>query len=613
MKIGMRNSFMLMISIVIAIILVVSGCGGGDSISSSGGTSTNLKGALFSILNPVPVVSNTLLRQNAGSPINGAQVSYVVDQTGIAGFGAAKITVATATTNSNGVASIAIPAGAYTAQFSGLPTDLVAGENAAYYNSETVTASSSKNYRADQYIFSITSPVALSSLTIEVYQTNSAGVVDQGSYSNSVDPLTGNVASSIHDPIVYNKTTTLSSVTTDAEIVELFKGSYRAVIRATPVLSTDSLAVYISNVFTVTGGGVTASTPVALAAPNKAPSITLQNTSGAGLASYGVSFYEAANKIFLGTVSTNASGVASIGVSGSVTSVIATIADNTAAYKGVYVFNDINTSITATLKQFTIAGQVQPSVGSLDALDPLSVYARTNSGLGRWADNVNVASVSATPGTGVYTLTLFGGAASVLNYKIGASSVKGFPDLTKTSVAVTNASLTSQNIAVAPGGVILGKIQTEGKLDLASIRVSVYGASADGVIEEVASMQTNSTGDYSLEVPYGTYFLLANGAVSDGIGISAGAATYQKNLTQFSLLGQVSKNLGNTTAGANAASVLIGAQSATTNSLGVFTFNVMEGKNWICAVPSATNDPTYGYTCNLNVLVDASTVAAARQ
>ena len=204
---------------------------------------------------------------------------------------------------------------------------------------------------------------------------------------------------------------------------------------------------------------------------------------------------------------------------------------------------------------------------------------------------------------GIYMSPLKGNADKGLYAQIG----------TKTSVAVTNASLTSQNIAVAPGGVILGKIQTEGKLDLASIRVSVYGASADGVIEEVASMQTNSTGDYSLEVPYGTYFLLANGAVSDGIGISAGAATYQKNLTQFSLLGQVSKNLGNTTAGANAASVLIGAQSATTNSLGVFTFNVMEGKNWICAVPSATNDPTYGYTCNLNVLVDASTVAAARQ
>jgi hypothetical protein len=453
----------------------------------------------------------------------------------------------------------------------------------------------------------------MGSVKIDVYQTDSAGNVDWGNYTTAVNPWALSAGPSLRNPIVYSKTTSgLAGATTDTENVELFKGYYRIVITATPSVAANSIATYISSVITVAGGGATVSTPVALAAPSKAPSITLQDTTGAALANYTVYFYESTNKILIGTATSSALGVASVGAPSGTTGVLAKIY-NGATYLGVYAFSDINTTSAATLKQFTVQGQVQPNSGTLDATDPLTVYALTNSGLGRWADNSAVASVAATPGTGVYSLTLFGGTTAALNYKLGASSVKGYPDVTKTSIALNNAALTGQNIAVAPGGLILGKIQTEGKVDIAGVTVYVFGTAADGVIEQaVSSVVTNATGDYSIEVPYGTYFLLVNGAVTDGISISAGAVTYQKNLTQFAMTGQVSKNLGSTTAGANAASVLIGFQTATTSNLGVYTINVMEGKNWICMAPSAVNDPTYGAACTLNVQVDATTVAAAR-
>ncbi len=615
MKIGIRKGVGLVMALTAAITLGMAGCssGGGDSAAPAGGTATsaNLKGALYSTLSTAPVVSSTLSRQTL-TAIVGATVNYVQDVTGVAGFGAGKILVGSATTNASGVASFAAPAGSYTARLSGTPNDLVAGENAAYFSSETVSSSGGKAYQADQYAFPITSAISMSNVTVQVYQTDSAGTVDWGSYTTAVNPWALTAAASTRNPIVYSKSAAPATTTTDTQNVELFKGYYRVVITATPTTVTDSIATYIGPVITVAGGGATVSTPVTLVAPSKAPSVTLQDTAGAVLAGFTVDFFESTNKIRIGTATTNASGVASIGAPSGTTGVIAKIYDTTAAYKGVYAFSDINTTSAATLKQFTVDGLVQPNAGSLDATDALTVYALTNSGLGRWADNATVALVAATPGTGVYQLTLFGGTAGAQNYKLGAISVKGYPDVTKTSIALNNAALTGQNIAVAPGGLILGKIQTEGKTDIAGVTVSVYGTSADGIIDLVNAGVTNATGDYSIEVPYGTYFLLVNGAVTDGIVISAGAVTTQKNLTQFAMTGQVSKNLGSTTSGANAASVLIGFQTATTSSLGVYTINVMEGKNWVCMAPSAVNDPTYGAACTLSVLVNKDTVAAAR-
>ncbi|MCR4303614.1 MAG: hypothetical protein NUV63_05225 [Gallionella sp.] len=539
-------------------------------------------------------------------------MTYVSDQTGIAGFGAARITVAAATSDINGVGSFAVPAGSYTAQLSALPANLVTGENAAYYSTETVTTSGVKTYQADQYGWVITSPVPLSSVQISVYQTDSAGLVDRGSYTNAVDPTNATLMSSLRNPIVFDRTTALASATTTTETIELFKGNYKLVIRGTPVSAADVLAPYITSMITVAGGGLTVSNPITLAAPSKAPTITLKDTAGAALAGYTVDFYESTNKILLGSSVTDALGVASVGAPSGVTGVVAVIYDTLAAYKGVYIFSDINASFAATLQQYTVTGQLQASVGALNSTNTPTVYARTDTTLGRWADSANVASATAAAGTGTYTLTLFGGTPTALSYKISATNVTDFPDVAKVSIAVSNANLANQNIAVTPGGVILGRIQTEGKVDLPGVTVYIYGTAADGIIDLVNSTVTDATGSYSLQVPNGTYFLLVNGAVTDGLSVSAAAPTVSKNLTQFSMTGQVSKNLGTTTTGASLATVVAGFQTATASSLGVYTINVMEGKNWICASPSAANDPTYGYSCTLNVLVDATTVAAAR-
>lgn len=604
----------LFLAILLSIAIISCGGGGGDGGGTTT-TSSNLKAALYPTLNTAPVVSSTLLRQTAAGIAN-AKVNYVVDQTGVAGFNAAKITVASATSDVNGVASFAVPTGTYSAKLSSLPADAVTGENAEYYATETVTASGGKSYQTDQYSVAITSPFPLASVQVSVYQTDSTGKVDWGSYTNAVDPVTGIVASALRNPIVFDKTTTMvgTATTSTIENVELFKGYYRIVVRGTPVTPANALAPYISTVITVAGGGGTQNHAAALLAPSKAPSITLQDTTGAPIKTgYTVNFYESTNHILLGTADTDLiTGVASVGAPTGVTSVVAKIyAPTTAAYQGVYVFSDIATSSAMILQQFTVAGQLQPSSGALDTTAVPTVYALANSGLGRWADT-EVASANATAGTGVYSLTLFGGTTAPLNYKLSARNVTGFPDVTKKVVAVSNPTA-GQNITVAPGGVILGRLQTEGKADLANVLVSVFGTAADGIIELVNSQLTDATGNYSLQVPYGTYFLLVNGAVTDGLTVSSGTPTVSKNLTQFAMTGQVSKKIGSTTQGASGATVFAGFQTATGSSLGVYTINVMEGKNWICAAPSAVNDPTYGYSCNLNVLVDAASVAAARK
>lgn len=593
---------------------VITGCGGGGGSSAGGGTptptSSNLKGALYSVMSTVPVVTNSLQRQTSTGIAN-ATVSYVTDTTGIAGFNTAKITVAGALTDVNGTASMAVPAGNYTAKLSGLPLDLVTGENAPYYATETVNASGTKTYTADQYTVNITASVPLATVDVTVYQTDSAGNVDYGSYTKAVNPITGAVGAATRNPIVFAKTAAVAGgATTATENIELFKGYYRIVVRATAVTATNVLAPDISSVITVAGGGLTSSHNVTMVAPSKVPTITLNDTTGAAITTgYTVQFYEKTNRILLGTAVTDAAGTASVGAAAGTTGVVAKIlAPTTLAYSGVYVFNDINSSASAILNQYTVTGQLQPTANTLDPVAIPTVYALANTGLGRWIDT-QVASTTAAAGTGVYTLTLFGNTAG-LSYKLSANNVTNFPDVTKLTVSV-NGALTAQNIAVAPGAVILGKLQTEGKVDLNGYTVEVYGTSADGIIDLVASAVT-ATGNYSIQVPYGTYFLMVNGAVTEGITVSAGTPTATKNLTEFALTGQVSKNLGTTTAGASGATVYAGTLTATTGGLGTYSIKVMEGKNWICAAPSAT-DATYGYTCVLNVLVDATSVAAARQ
>jgi len=591
--------------------LVMAGCSGSDS--GGGAASANLKGALYSTLNTAPVVSTTLQDQT-GTGIAAANVSYTLDQNGVAGFDAAKITVASANSDVNGIASFAVPAGTYTAQLSGLPTDKFTGENAPYFATESVSTSTGKTYKTDKYSVNITSPLPLASVQVSVYQTDAVGTVDWGNFTKVVNPANGSVTSSIRNPIVFSKTTTIGNTNTTSTIenVELFKGNYRIVVRGTPVDPTKSLAPDISSVITVAGGAFALNHSASLVAPGKSPTITLNDTAGAPITTgYKVEFFESVNHISLGSTTTDpVTGVASIGAPSGVTSVVAKIYSPTNAYQAVYVFNNINTSSSAILQQFTVGGQLQPSSGTLNATAVPTVVALANSGLGRWADG-EVSTVSATAGTGVYTLTLFGVATTGLNYKLSARNVTDFPDVSKKDVSVS-LNVTGQNIAVAPGGVILGRLQTEGKVDLPNVTVTAYGTAADGIIEVINSQQTDATGNYSLQVPYGTYFLLVNGAVSDGLTVSGGASTVSKNLTQFSMTGQVSKNLGSTTQGAAGAKVIAGFQNTTTNSLGVYTINVMEGKNWICAAPSAVNDPTYGYVCNLNVLVDAASVAASR-
>jgi hypothetical protein len=502
----------------------------------------------------------------------------------------------------------------------------VAGSNAPYTTSESVSADATKNYQADQYTWNVTYSAGLSSVALLIYQTDTAGTVDWGNYTKIVDPINGSVGSGVRNPVVYfNNVTGLAGATTNSQSVELFKGNYRAVIIATPSTGTTPIATYLGSVFSVAGTGLIASAnAVTLAAPTISPAVTLLNTGGTAVAGISVAYYETSNKMYIGSATTDGTGTATIGAPTGTTGVIAAITTGTPT--GGYIFNNLATSASVTLQQYTVTGSIKAPTGmSLDATQTPQVYAQIDSGLGRWnsVDYTDVATATATAGTGAYTLTLYGAktGTSAIKYKIGVRTaggndgVLGYPGVSKTSVALSNAALTAQDINVAQGGVVMGYVHTEANAAVAAT-VSIYGTSADGVIDLVASASTGSpvAGVFTIEVPNGNYFMMVNGAVSEGVSASTGSL-YYKDLTRFTLDGRVTKTSGAISSAAANATVRIGAYTAATNSLGAYSISAMEGKNWTCVMPNwtaAPTDITYSAACTLNVLVDAASVAAAR-
>lgn len=617
---------------------VITGCGGSkggstaDTTASAGNTGTT--GTLASVVKPVlqpATVYTTNLTRKDTTAIASASSSYIAKKTSAAGFGDAYLTVSNALTSDiNGDFTTALPTDTYIQTLSGAALNestvvpiknAVVGHLAPVRLPVTVsgTAPISKNLRSEEYQWTITTPNPATSVSVTIVQLDSTGKPDYGTLKTFAAPFGGanyNVLDA-QDPVVLSVSKLPAGTTTVQINTELLPGTYKAVIQAVAAAGAAPIATYVSPEFTAnaTTAGTVTNKSVSMET-GKAVSVTLLDTGGAVMAGRSVDFYDGTSWILLGTAAVDGAGTATIGVATNTTSVIAQVYNPTTFVTDtVYVFSNLAATSSITLQQQTISGSVAPNTTCTLATTPATIgtvmAVPANPAILPVLDFVTVPTypVSATT-NGSFNAIAFGPTTGTgIPYTLKSTSgVLGCPDVTPAPVTVANAPVT-QNLNAAAGGMVVGKISTKAGGALSGITVDLWQSTATGY-QLFTSATTDVNGNYTAQVPYGTYMIWADGSVSEGIVVSATAASQTKNLTQYSFNIQVSKASGTSTQASTSPTVYVGTKAVAANAFGVASVKVMEGKTWFCVKPGAT-EIAYGYLCNLNVQVDAAAITAA--
>ena len=591
-----RHKLLLMLALAMLTVVAACGGGGGGGGGAAGGgggggtttVETNLHPVFYRTLDNAPVVQITLKRQN-GAVIASNNITFDtrIETTGNRIVGQ----WTTATTDGNGKASVALPAGTYPLYITE-PTGTPTG---ALNDTLTVTADMAKTYQASQQQWNITSPKNMSGLAISIIQTDASGNINAGT---ELRPL---------DEEVLFTTQTITAVggaTSASFTTELFQGTYRALIVATPTSTLDTIATYISPVFTAAGAGATETQNHTLKVSGNIVKLTLKdgaNPVANGL--YQMRVFDRTTRIMLGSSMTT-SGVATV-ATGDFTDVVSVITSPGSFPTSLYAIHGYTASAShaADLVMSTIDGKVNPTSGTLQVNDTNAVVqAKINSGTGDYFDKtiasmfaLNSAPVSTT-GTGVYQIKLFEG-----NYILSAKNVDTFPDSQKLPITVSTVPMTGQNINVSVGGVITGRVQDVAKNDIAGVVITVKDATTN---DTLGTATTAANGSYTISVPYGTYNLFANGAVTRNLVVSAANQTVTQNLTRYTVQGRLVDSAG----GGLAGTLTWGGGTLTADALGTYTINIMQGENWVWFTPP-TNKPSIGFE-NAAVLVDANTIAS---
>lgn len=538
------------------------------------GPQTNLKPVFFRTIANAPVATFTLNRQN-GAAMDKARVTLDSRPTFDGWLKVGRATTAQASTS--GVASVAMPAGTYPVTLS--PN--VAGVG-SYLDSLAISGDVSRTYQTSQQNWTVTSPKAFAAIEIDVYQVDSDGRALIGTQAAPLQPLI-----LVSQPAVPGGNATSMTFAT-----ELFKGSYRAVIFATPVASTDSIAPFETAAFNAAGGGVTETQNVTLSAGGNVISLKLVDAGGAAVPDSQIgelTAYDADTYLNLGSAETSG-GVGTV-QTGSVSHVMGIVSAQDGGDMSVASYTASPTH-SATLTRYTVNGHAKLPSGAALAQPFGSVSATLTSTPGFPWNSVSPVSADISDALGTYQIHLVGG-----SWSLQATRLTNLPRSNPVAVNVSG-DIASQDIALDPGGVISGNIQDQAHNNLQNVTVDVY----DGSHTRVGAASTDASGNYSIAVPGGTYELLANGALTQGVSVATGA-TKTQNLTRYQITGR----LTDAQAAAVAGKVTWGGGSATASTLGTYTLDVIEGINWFLFSPPTTS-PSLGFVYETNVLVNADTV-----
>lgn len=580
---------------VLAMLTMVAACKGSGGDGGGGGDTvtpvvTDLKSVFYRKLTNAPVATINLKRQD-GTAIVGATITADTRElaTGnrLAGSKSSK------TTDANGTVSTAIPAGTYPIVITQASTTAGVGN---FNDTITVTSDKIYNYTTSQQSWIVNSTKSFKKLEISIYQTDASGNLNRGTLLQSLNPL-----------ILSTSVTYTAGATTSQFTTELFKGTYRAVIKATPLNSTESIKPYItpaSPVITASGNAGTDTVPTVDldAVAGNVLSLTLSDTNGpisSATASYSVYVYDRTSLLTIGSASTNTLGVAAIST-GDITDVVAVVRDSTSNNVAIKAFTASTTS-NEKWRRYQVTGSVKPPTGgTLDSTDTtMLVIAEINSGLGDYFDKTLASSVAASVNSlgSIQNLNLFEGTYSL------SASIKSFPDSDNVALTIGSTAPADQTINVRAGGVITGRIQDQSKKDITGVYLYVTDATTN---DFVTSTTSTTLGSYTLSVPLGTYNLYANGAVTRNLAVTTSTVT--KNLTQFTVQGRITDSLDGGLAGTVTYSGYSSSSSnKTADSLGMYTINMMEGENWVLFTPPSTQ-PSLGYALEPAVQIDATTI-----
>lgn len=556
----------------------------------SSGPNTNLKTVFFRTVSPAPVATLTLQRQN-GSPMTAGRVTFDTRATFDGWLKVGRSTTARA--NTSGVAAAALTAGTWPMRIqSGVPqSTALIGELS---DSLAISADVNRTYQTSMQSWTVNSPVAIKSMSVVVYQVDGGGKANYGTTDSPIAPVVLTAA-----PAVPGNNATSVTFST-----ELFKGSFRAVITAVPVASTDNVAPFETAVINAAGGGATEPQTVALASGGNVVSLHFVDSGGAAVPDAqigGVSVYDASTLVLLNEGGSSG-GVATVRT-GTVGPVVAVVSGPNGETLAVNSYTASPTH-TATLTRYAVAGHVKaPASGQLTSNGGSnygSVNATLGTGLGAFWDSRAQASPSVaqiTDATGTWQANLFGG-----SYSLKALQLRGLPQSAAVSANVA-ADATAEDIAVDQGGVISGNLHDEANAPIANVQVSVVDSSH----ATIGAATSDATGNYSIAVPFGTFEVYAGGALTQNVGVSASAATHTLDLTRFQITGRITDASQNPVAG----TVFFGGGNVTASSLGTYTLNTFEGLNWVLFTPPSSS-PSIGFSYETDVLVNADTVKSIR-
>ena len=597
------TKFMKRAAMVLIPLVLIVGCsgGGGDdpasasssssSTSSGGGlpAAVTLKSAINPTLKEESVIATTLTRQN-GDPIVGATVTMR------SRIGNTPIVAGSGVTDPNGVKGLVAAAGTYDYIIAGLPATV-----GNYSGKLTVTAAATQtnSLQTSEQKISVAA-TGITTATVRIHQLDSSDEI--------VNIFSPNL--SVTSTVVVND---IIDITT-----ELFAGRYRFVVSGAD--AAGNFATQMTDIITISGQGATESTQtVNLSTSGNAVALTLLDEVGAALPNYHLTAVDATTGLQLGTATTDGAGVGSFNIHSGFNNVAIYIQNAATFIEGIYINASLTATDITTLQKRTVSGAVEPPAGSaLDATDTASITFDIADLPAKMAEVTYVTRLSEltamTPGTGIYTRTLFPG-----SYSVKATGVQGFPDVTPTAITVVGVNLPNTNVAVAVGSIITGRIQDQANNNQANVEVQIFPANSltDNTVRQITSVMSNAQGIYSAELPYGTYDLWVGGSVITNLTVSSTVPTLTRNITRFQVTGRVIDELN---AGVQAVysnpgiSSVIGATTISgpttaASTLGIFTGRLYEGLATLCYTPPASRS-TLGSQCFFSTDVNATAVDA---
>ena len=552
---------------------------------------TDLNAVFNKTISNAPVVTYTVQRSNGAAVSSGSAVN--VDTTSTFNGWLTIGTTRNVSTNASGVGTAALPNGTYpvyvNANVGGSGTFLGVGR---LIDSISVSGDTARTYKTSLQTWTVTSPVNMKAVRVSIYQVDAGGKALYSTRQNAQDPL------------ILSRSLSFANTTSTTFTSELFKGSYRAVIIATPSASTDAIAPFETAKFEAAGGGAQETQSVTLTGNQNLIALKIQDGATAVPDNQvgSVEAFDRSSFVSLGTTSYTG-GIANVRT-GSVGDVYVSVSSADGSFMAFKALTAASTATQVTLNRYQVTGHVKPVGGA--SITPagtnygtVTAYVRPSFGqpFDTFFQGASATPVTLSDPTGAYTLKLVEG-----SYDLKAEGVPSF--VTPQTVTLTAATAT-QDLSVDAGAKISGSVKDQSANNVSGLNVSVF----DSAHNIVTGGSTAADGTFSVDVPAGSYDVFVGGALSGSptVGVSG---TASMDLTQFQITGRLQDPLSNPFSGRVRWGG--GSVNTSTTAAGTYVLQVVQGLNWF-QFSSTSNTSVAAFLYEPLVQVDSNTLKSIPQ